>query len=113
MVEGAFCGWKRKCEISNCTESKKGEEESEAVRMKQKLLEARASAPGRMVTVDEVTARETTNVDAAGVLLDPLLFYKASPKLLKAHILLIMTAFHCSTTGSKPPCFPSATSWKR
>lgn len=44
--------------------------------MKQKLLSARESGPGNIVEVSTEEAEKATNVQAAGVLMDPLSFYQ-------------------------------------
>jgi hypothetical protein len=50
--------------------------DSEKVRMKQRLLEANASGPEKNATVDAGTAANTSNVQAASILMNALNFYQ-------------------------------------
>ena len=81
--------------------------DAEQVRLKQRLLEARVRSPTNLnATVSESSAESTSNVDAAGVLMDPLNFYQVRHhRIIRED--LIDTAD--SITASPPPFCPFAT----
>ena len=58
--------------------------DSEKIAIRRRLLEARASGPGKNVSVSEEEAANTSDVSAAGVLMDPLGFYQVR-RLVSLH----------------------------